>query len=149
MGNPINFLLKFGQKTGFIGTGVDAATSTVDEGLRYMDDESAVREILNRYYSNMDRGSKLTTRGQVQDTDLGRMKVNVGRVPLQETGRTIIPPDDIVQPEPLPLEQLLEEDAVIIPTMWDRSDLGVLTGVNDQQLAFPVPLQAGQYHLGE
>jgi hypothetical protein len=143
VGNPVNFLLKLGQKTGIIGTGVDAATSTVDEGLRYMNDESAVREILSRYYSNMDRGSKLTTRGQMQDTNLGRIEVNVGRVPLQETGRTIIPPDDIVQPEPLPLEQLLEEDAVIIPTMWDRSDLGVLTGVNDQELAFPVPLQAG------
>lgn len=143
MGNPVNFLLKLGQKTGFIGTGVDEVTNIVDEGLRYMDDESAVREILNLYYSNMDRGSKLTTRGQVQDTDLGRMKVNVGRVPLQETGRTIVQPENIVQPEPLPLEQLLEEDAVIIPTMWDRSDLGVLTGVNDEQLAFPVPLQAG------
>jgi len=143
VGNPVNFLLKLGQKTGFIGTGVDEVTNIVDEGLRYMDDESAVREILNLYYSNMDRGSKLTTRGQVQDTDLGRMKVNVGRVPLQETGRTIVQPENIVQPEPLPLEQLLEEDAVIIPTMWDRSDLGVLTGVNDEQLAFPVPLQAG------
>ena len=113
-----------------------------EEGLKTLD-FGALRNLLNRYYSNLDRGSKLTTRGQVQNTDLGRMKVNVGRVPLEETGRTIIYPDDVVDPLPLNLEKLLKEDAVVIPTMWDRSDLGVLKRVNDEDLAFDVPLEAG------
>ena len=115
-----------------------------DEGLRYLDDSfGALKNLLNRYYSNMARGSKLTTRGKVQDTDLGRMKVNVGRVPLEETGRTIVSPKNVVEPLPLDLEKLLEEDAVVIPTMWDRSDLGVLKRVNEEDLAFDVPLEAG------
>ena len=113
-----------------------------EEGLKTLD-FGALKNLLNRYYSNLDRGSKLTTRGQVQNTDLGRMKVNVGRVPLEETGRTIIYPDDVVDPLPLNLEKLLKEDAVVIPTMWDRSDLGVLKRVNEQDLAFDVPLEAG------
>jgi hypothetical protein len=76
------------------------------------------------------------------------MKVNVGRVPLQETGRTVIKPDDVVGVEPLDLEELIRQDAAVIPTMWDRSDLGVLTRVNDEDLAFPVPLDAGyQYPM--
>ena len=83
-----------------------------EEGLKTLD-FGALRNLLNRYYSNLDRGSKLTTRGQVQNTDLGRMKVNVGRVPLEETGRTIIYPDDVVDPLPLNLEKLLKEDAVV------------------------------------
>jgi len=123
---------------------MDAGGEVADEGLRYLDDSfGALKNLLNRYYSNMNRGSKLTTRGKVQDTDLGRMKVNVGRVPLEETGRTIVSPKNVVEPLPLDLEKLLEEDAVVIPTMWDRSDLGVLKRVNEEDLAFDVPLEAG------
>ena len=123
---------------------MDAGGEVADEGLRYLDDSfGALKNLLNRYYSNMARGSKLTTRGKVQDTDLGRMKVNVGRVPLEETGRTIVSPKNVVEPLPLDLEKLLEEDAVVIPTMWDRSDLGVLKRVNEEDLAFDVPLEAG------
>ena len=123
---------------------MDAGGEVADEGLRYLDNSfGALKNLLNRYYSNMARGSKLTTRGQVQDTDLGRMKVNVGRVPLEETGRTIVSPKNVVEPLPLDLEKLLEEDAVVIPTMWDRSDLGVLKRVNEEDLAFDVPLEAG------
>jgi hypothetical protein len=81
-----------------IGTAVKDNIDEVQEGLRYLTNMDEVTSYLNRYYANMDRGSKLTRRGQMQDTDLGRLKVNVGRVPLQETGRTIIPPDDVVQP---------------------------------------------------
>ena len=83
-----------------IGTAVKDNIDEVQEGLRYLTNMDEVTSYLNRYYANMDRGSKLTRRGQMQDTDLGRLKVNVGRVPLQETGRTIIPPDDVVQPLP-------------------------------------------------
>ena len=123
---------------------MDAGGEVADEGLRYLDNSfGALKNLLNRYYSNMARGSKLTTRGKVQDTDLGRMKVNVGRVPLEETGRTIVSPKNVVEPLPLDLEKLLEEDAVVIPTMWDRSDLGVLKRVNEEDLAFDVPLEAG------
>ena len=133
-----DFLLKLGSKVGldvedFIGTGIKKIGEQVDEGLRYIEDQGALGSLLNRYYSNMNRGSKLTTREQMQNTDLGRIKVNVGKVPLEETGRTIIKPD---------------EDVAVIPTMWDRSDLGVLTRVNDENLAFPVPLDAGyQYPM--
>ena len=126
-----------------IGTAVKDNIDEVQEGLRYLTNMDEVTGYLNRYYANMDRGSKLTRRGQMQDTDLGRLKVNVGRVPLQETGRTIIPPDDVVQPLPFDFEKALGEGAKVIPTMWDRSDLGVLKNVNDQALAFDVPLQAG------
>jgi len=153
MGDVKGFLSKLGSKVGldvddFIGTAVKNVGQQVNEGLRYMNDQGALGSLLNRYYSNMNRGSKLTTRGQKQDTDLGRLKVNVGRVPLQETGRTIIKPDDIVDVEPFPLERFFDEDVAVIPTMWDRSDLGVLTRVNDEDLAFPVPLDAGyQYPM--
>ena len=128
------------------GTGVNQAKEAVDEGLRYTQDQGALGNLLNRYYSNMNRGSKLTRRGKMQDTDLGRLKVNVGRVPLQETGRTIIKPDDVVKPEPFPLEKFFDEDVAMVPMVWDRSDLGVLKGVNDQPLAFDVPLQAGSQY---
>ena len=148
-----DFLLKLGSKVGldvedFIGTGIKKIGEQVDEGLRYIEDQGALGSLLNRYYSNMNRGSKLTTREQMQNTDLGRIKVNVGKVPLEETGRTIIKPDDVVDVEPFPLERFFDEDVAVIPTMWDRSDLGVLTRVNDQNLAFPVPLDAGyQYPM--
>ena len=128
------------------GTGVNQAKEAVDEGLRYTQDQGALGNLLNRYYSNMNRGSKLTRRGQMQDTDLGRLKVNVGRVPLQETGRTIVKPDDVVEVEPFPLEKFFDEDVAMVPMVWDRSDLGVLKGVNDQPLAFDVPLQAGSQY---
>jgi len=128
------------------GTGVNQAKEAVDEGLRYTQDQGALGNLLNRYYSNMNRGSKLTRRGQMQDTDLGRLKVNVGRVPLQETGRTIVKPDDVVGVEPFPLEKFFDEDVAMVPMVWDRSDLGVLKGVNDQPLAFDVPLQAGSQY---
>ena len=153
MGDVKGFLSKLGSKVGldvddFIGTAVKNVGQQVNEGLRYMNDQGALGSLLNRYYSNMNRGSKLTRRGQMQDTDLGRLKVNVGRVPLQETGRTIIKPDDIVDVEPFPLKRFFDEDVAVIPTMWDRSDLGVLTRVNDEELAFPVPLDAGyQYPM--
>jgi hypothetical protein len=152
-GSVAKFLTNLGKKAfsevdEFIGTAVKNAGQEIDEGLRYMQDQGALGDLLNRYYSNMNRGSKLTTRGQMQDTDLGRLKVNVGRVPLQETGRTLIKPDDVVGVEPLDLEELIRQDAAVIPTMWDRSDLGVLTRVNDEDLAFPVPLDAGyQYPM--
>jgi len=152
-GAGAKFLLDLGKKLAsgvdeFVGTAVSNVGEQIDEGLRYMDDQGALGSLLNRYYSNMNRGSKLTRRGQMQDTDLGRLKVNVGRVPLQETGRTIIKPDDIVDVEPFPLERFFDEDVAVIPTMWDRSDLGVLTRVNDEELAFPVPLDAGyQYPM--
>jgi hypothetical protein len=152
-GSVAKFLTNLGKKAfsevdEFIGTAVKNAGQEIDEGLRYMQDQGALSDLLNRYYSNMDRGSKLTRRGQMQDTDLGRLKVNVGRVPLQETGRTVIKPDDIVDVEPFPLERFFKEDVAVIPTMWDRSDLGVLTRVNDEDLAFPVPLDAGyQYPM--
>jgi|TARA_R110001592_G_scaffold358079_1_gene662163 hypothetical protein len=148
-----DFLLKLGSKVGldvedFIGTGIKKIGEQVDEGLRYIEDQGALGSLLNRYYSNMNRGSKLTTREQMQNTDLGRIKVNVGKVPLEETGRTIIKPDDVVDVEPFPLERFFDEDVAVIPTMWDRSDLGVLTRVNDENLAFPVPLDAGyQYPM--
>jgi len=153
MGDVKGFLSKLGSKVGldvddFIGTAVKNVGQQVNEGLRYMNDQGALGSLLNRYYSNMNRGSKLTRRGQMQDTDLGRLKVNVGRVPLQETGRTVVKPDDIVDVEPFPLERFFDEDVAVIPTMWDRSDLGVLTRVNDEELAFPVPLDAGyQYPM--
>ena len=153
MADVAGFLLKMGSKVGldvddFIGTAVKNVGQQVNEGLRYMEDQGSLGALLNRYYSNMNRGSKLTRRGQMQDTDLGRLKVNVGRVPLQETGRTIIKPDDVVDVEPFPLERFFDEDVAVIPTMWDRSDLGVLTRVNDEDLAFPVPLDAGyQYPM--
>ena len=127
----------------FTGTGVKQPSEAVSEGLRYVEDQGVLGNMLNRYYSNLNRGSKLTRRGQVQDTDLGRLKVNVGRVPLQETSRTIIKPDDVVIPEPFPLTRFFDEDVAMVPMIWDRSDLGVLKGVNEQQLAFDVPLQAG------
>jgi hypothetical protein len=152
-GSVAKFLTNLGKKAfsevdEFIGTAVKNAGQEIDEGLRYMQDQGALGDLLNRYYSNMNRGSKLTTRGQMQDTDLGKLKVNVGRVPLQETGRTLIKPDDVVGVEPLDLEELIRQDAAVIPTMWDRSDLGVLTRVNDEDLAFPVPLDAGyQYPM--
>ena len=152
-GAGAKFLLDLGKKLAsgvdeFVGTAVSNVGEQIDEGLRYMDDQGALGSLLNRYYSNMNRGSKLTRRGQMQDTDLGRLKVNVGRVPLQETGRTIIKPDDVVDVEPFPLERFFDEDVAVIPTMWDRSDLGVLTRVNDEELAFPVPLDAGyQYPM--
>tara|TARA_R110000764_G_scaffold17222_1_gene47470 strand:- start:396 stop:1679 length:1284 start_codon:yes stop_codon:yes gene_type:complete len=148
-----DFLLKLGSKVGldvedFIGTGIKKIGEQVDEGLRYIEDQGALGSLLNRYYSNMNRGSKLTTREQMQNTDLGRIKVNVGKVPLEETGRTIIKPDDVVDVEPFPLKRFFDEDVAVIPTMWDRSDLGVLTRVNDENLAFPVPLDAGyQYPM--
>ena len=72
----------------FTGTGVKQPSEAVSEGLRYVEDQGVLGNMLNRYYSNLNRGSKLTRRGQVQDTDLGRLKVNVGRVPLQETSKT-------------------------------------------------------------
>ena len=152
-GAAAKFLIQLGKKTfsevdDFIGTAVSNVGQEIDEGLRYMEDQGALGSLLNRYYSNMNRGSKLTRRGQMQDTDLGRLKVNVGRVPLQETGRTIIKPDDVVDVEPFPLKRFFDEDVAVIPTMWDRSDLGVLTRVNDEDLAFPVPLDAGyQYPM--
>ena len=153
MPNYKDFLLKLGNKVGldvedFIGTGIKTIGEQVDEGLRYIEDQGALGSLLNRYYSNMNRGSKLTTREKMQNTDLGRIKVNVGNVPLEETGRTIIKPDDVVDVEPFPLERFFDEDVAVIPTMWDRSDLGVLTRVNDENLAFPVPLDAGyQYPM--
>ena len=153
MADVAGFLLKMGSKVGldvddFIGTAVKNVGQQVNEGLRYMEDQGSLGALLNRYYSNMNRGSKLTRRGQMQDTDLGRLKVNVGRVPLQETGRTVVKPDDVVDVEPFPLERFFDEDVAVIPTMWDRSDLGVLTRVNDEDLAFPVPLDAGyQYPM--
>jgi hypothetical protein len=153
MADVAGFLLKLGSKVGldvddFIGTAVKDVGQQVNEGLRYMEDQGSLGALLNRYYSNMNRGSKLTRRGQMQDTDLGRLKVNVGRVPLQETGRTVVKPDDVVDVEPFPLERFFDEDVAVIPTMWDRSDLGVLTRVNDEDLAFPVPLDAGyQYPM--
>jgi len=153
MPNYKDFLLKLGNKVGldvedFIGTGIKKIGEQVDEGLRYIEDQGALGSLLNRYYSNMNRGSKLTTREKMQNTDLGRIKVNVGNVPLEETGRTIIKPDDVVDVEPFPLERFFDEDVAVIPTMWDRSDLGVLTRVNDENLAFPVPLDAGyQYPM--
>ena len=153
IGGATKFILGLSEKLAsgvdeFVGTAVSNVGEQIDEGLRYMNDQGALGSLLNRYYSNMNRGSKLTRRGQMQDTDLGRLKVNVGRVPLQETGRTIIKPDDIVDVEPFPLERFFDEDVAVIPTMWDRSDLGVLTRVNDEELAFPVPLDAGyQYPM--
>ena len=153
MADVAGFLLKMGSKVGldvddFIGTAVKNVGQQVNEGLRYMEDQGSLGALLNRYYSNMNRGSKLTRRGQMQDTDMGRLKVNVGRVPLQETGRTVVKPDDVVDVEPFPLERFFDEDVAVIPTMWDRSDLGVLTRVNDEDLAFPVPLDAGyQYPM--
>ena len=153
MGDLKGFLLKLGSKVGldvedFIGTGIKKIGEQVDEGLRYIEDQGSLGALLNRYYSNMNRGSKLTTRGQMQNTDMGRLKVNVGRVPLQETGRTVVKPDDVVDVEPFPLKRFFDEDVAVIPTMWDRSDLGVLTKVNDEDLAFPVPLDAGyQYPM--
>jgi hypothetical protein len=153
MADVAGFLLKMGSKVGldvddFIGTAVKDVGQQVNEGLRYMEDQGSLGALLNRYYSNMNRGSKLTRRGQMQDTDMGRLKVNVGRVPLQETGRTVVKPDDVVDVEPFPLERFFDEDVAVIPTMWDRSDLGVLTRVNDEDLAFPVPLDAGyQYPM--
>jgi len=153
MADVAGFLLKLGSKVGldvddFIGTAVKDVGQQVNEGLRYMEDQGSLGALLNRYYSNMNRGSKLTRRGQMQDTDMGRLKVNVGRVPLQETGRTVVKPDDVVDVEPFPLERFFDEDVAVIPTMWDRSDLGVLTRVNDEDLAFPVPLDAGyQYPM--
>ena len=153
MGDLKGFLLKLGSKVGldvedFIGTGIKKIGEQVDEGLRYIEDQGSLGALLNRYYSNMNRGSKLTTRGQMQNTDMGRLKVNVGRVPLQETGRTVVKPDDVVDVEPFPLKRFFDEDVAVIPTMWDRSDLGVLTRVNDEDLAFPVPLDAGyQYPM--
>ena len=153
MADVAGFLLKMGSKVGldvddFIGTAVKDVGQQVNEGLRYIEDQGSLGALLNRYYSNMNRGSKLTRRGQMQDTDMGRLKVNVGRVPLQETGRTVVKPDDVVDVEPFPLERFFDEDVAVIPTMWDRSDLGVLTRVNDEDLAFPVPLDAGyQYPM--
>jgi len=153
MADVAGFLLKLGSKVGldvddFIGTAVKDVGQQVNEGLRYIEDQGSLGALLNRYYSNMNRGSKLTRRGQMQDTDMGRLKVNVGRVPLQETGRTVVKPDDVVDVEPFPLERFFDEDVAVIPTMWDRSDLGVLTRVNDEDLAFPVPLDAGyQYPM--
>ena len=153
VGGATKFILGLGEKLAsgvdeFVGTAVSNVGEQIDEGLRYMNDQGALGSLLNRYYSNMNRGGKLTRRGQMQDTDLGRLKVNVGRVPLQETGRTIIKPDDVVDVEPFPLKRFFDEDVAVIPTMWDRSDLGVLTRVNDEDLAFPVPLDAGyQYPM--
>ena len=153
VGGATKFILGLGEKLAsgadeFVGTAVSNVGEQIDEGLRYMNDQGALGSLLNRYYSNMNRGGKLTTRGQMQDTDLGRLKVNVGRVPLQETGRTIIKADDVVDVEPFPLKRFFDEDVAVIPTMWDRSDLGVLTRVNDENLAFPVPLDAGyQYPM--
>jgi len=132
-------------KQDLVGTGVEEGGEAVDQGLLYDPSGAA----MNRYYSNMNRGSKLTRRGQMQDTPLGRIKVNVGRVPLQETGRTIIPPSATTDVQPLTmqqLEQMRSNNSEFIPMIWDRSDLGVLKGVNDQPLAFDVPLQAGSQY---
>ncbi len=151
MGDVAGFLAKMGAKVGFdfdefVGTAVEKAGQQFDEGLRYMEDQGALGSLLNRYYSNMNRGSKLTRQGQMQETPLGKMKVNVGRVPLQETGRTVIRPSATVDVQPLTVEQFEKmriDQSQFIPMVWDRSDLGVLTRVNDEDLLFDVPLQAG------
>jgi hypothetical protein len=67
-GSVAKFLTNLGKKAfsevdEFIGTAVKNAGQEIDEGLRYMQDQGALGDLLNRYYSNMNRGSKLTTRG--------------------------------------------------------------------------------------
>ena len=148
MGDVAGFLAKMGAKVGFdfdefVGTAVEKAGQQFDEGLRYMEDQGALGSLLNRYYSNMNRGSKLTTRDKMQETPLGKMKVNVGRVPLQETGRTVIRPSATVDVQPLTVEQFEQmriDQSKFIHMVWDRSDLGVLTRVNDEVLLFVVHL---------
>jgi hypothetical protein len=83
VGGATKFILGLGEKLAsgvdeFVGTAVSNVGEQIDEGLRYMNDQGALGSLLNRYYSNMNRGGKLTRRGQMQDTDLGRLKVNVG-----------------------------------------------------------------------
>jgi hypothetical protein len=79
-GSVAKFLTNLGKKAfsevdEFIGTAVKNAGQEIDEGLRYMQDQGALGDLLNRYYSNMDRGSKLTRRqGQMQDTALGQVE---------------------------------------------------------------------------
>tara|TARA_R110001606_G_scaffold188011_1_gene335597 strand:+ start:42 stop:1196 length:1155 start_codon:yes stop_codon:yes gene_type:complete len=120
-----------------------------DEGLRYLGDSfGALKNLLNRYYSNMDRGSKLTTRGKVQDTDLGRMKVNVGKVPLEEMGSTIIKNRKNLDEYSFDIEKALNEEASFIPLIGDRSSgLGALSKVNEQVLENPVNLEAGNSYM--
>ena len=64
-GAGAKFLLDLGKKLAsgvdeFVGTAVSNVGEQIDEGLRYMDDQGALGSLLNRYYSNMNRGSKLT-----------------------------------------------------------------------------------------
>jgi hypothetical protein len=64
-GSVAKFLTNLGKKAfsevdEFIGTAVKNAGQEIDEGLRYMQDQGALGDLLNRYYSNMNRGSKLT-----------------------------------------------------------------------------------------
>jgi hypothetical protein len=141
--------IKLKPKDDLVGTAVEEGGEAVEQGLRYTESDGALGAMMNKYYSNMNRGSKLTRQGQMQETPLGKIKVNVGRVPLQETGRTIIPPSATTDTQPLTMqqfEQMRENNSEFIPMVWDRSDLGVLKGVNNEPLAFDVPLQAGSQY---
>jgi len=141
--------IKLKPKNDLVGTAVEEGGEAVEQGLRYTENDGALGAMMNKYYSNMNRGSKLTRQGQMQETPLGKIKVNVGRVPLQETGRTIIPPSATTETQPLTMqqfEQMRANNSEFIPMVWDRSDLGVLKGVNNEPLAFDVPLQAGSQY---
>jgi len=141
--------IKLKPKNDLVGTAVEEGGEAVEQGLRYTESDGALGAMMNKYYSNMNRGSKLTRQGQMQETPLGKIKVNVGRVPLQETGRTIIPPSATTETQPLTMqqfEQMRANNSEFIPMVWDRSDLGVLKGVNNEPLAFDVPLQAGSQY---
>ncbi len=141
--------IKLKPKDDLVGTAVEEGGEAVEQGLRYTESDGALGAMMNKYYSNMNRGSKLTRQGQMQETPLGKIKVNVGRVPLQETGRTIIPPSATTDTQPLTMqqfEQMRANNSEFIPMVWDRSDLGVLKGVNNEPLAFDVPLQAGSQY---
>lgn len=141
--------IRLKPKNDLVGTAVEEGGEAVEQGLRYAESDGALGAMMNKYYSNMNRGSKLTRQGQMQETPLGKIKVNVGRVPLQETSRTIIPPSATIETQPLTMqqfEQMRENKSEFIPMVWDRSDLGVLKGVNDEPLAFDVPLQAGSQY---
>ena len=141
--------IRLKPKNDLVGTAVEEGGEAVEQGLRYTESDGALGAMMNKYYSNMNRGSKLTRQGQMQETPLGKIKVNVGRVPLQETGRTIIPPSATTETQPLTMqqfEQMRANNSEFIPMVWDRSDLGVLKGVNNEPLAFDVPLQAGSQY---
>lgn len=162
MGNPINFLLKLGIKTGVIDIGAgeyktveelskEVGGNVIQQGLRYSDDQTT-NAIINQYLSNISRGSAITKGAkQKQDTPFGRLNVPVGSVPFEEIGAEIdITTTNQTQPLPFDFQKAIDEGAKFLSIKGDRSSgTGSVVSVNDIPLIEPVKREGGYQYATE